>query len=377
MNEMPLLFAFIMMGFFIVMIAGMWLLLIFLPRWTRPELYFSVTVLPSFRQTAEGRQIEHRYRKLVAVHSMIGLCLVLNCLLVRNQSGIFIALLVGGVFWQTFGVVAAVAAARKQVFAYAVSPSPIREATIQPRQAFLIGRWWWMGPLLILTAFSTYLCFRWQEIPTHFPIHWGPSGQPDGWASRSIAGVFMLPIVGATNWSMMLMIAWAMGRFSRRIYAGGPGAKGEQTLMHITQWVLLGAAYWSALVTGTLSLLPFFLKENDPTSSWLFAIIGVELVLVAITIIILARMGQGGWRLSEAAVESAEVNPQPTGDRTPDAAWKLGLFYYNPSDPALFVEKRFGIGWDLNWGRPAAWGLMAAVLIVPLIVTIILLGCLL
>ncbi|WP_225872663.1 DUF5808 domain-containing protein [Pedobacter frigoris] len=31
--------------------------------------------------------------------------------------------------------------------------------------------------------------------------------------------------------------------------------------------------------------------------------------------------------------------------------WKLGLFYYNPDDPAVFVEKRFGIGFDFNWAH--------------------------
>jgi uncharacterized membrane protein len=38
-----------------------------------------------------------------------------------------------------------------------------------------------------------------------------------------------------------------------------------------------------------------------------------------------------------------------------DRYWKLGAFYYNPEDPSIFVEKRFGIGWTLNFARAVSW----------------------
>jgi uncharacterized membrane protein len=46
--------------------------------------------------------------------------------------------------------------------------------------------------------------------------------------------------------------------------------------------------------------------------------------------------------------------------------WKAGVFYVNPEDSALFVPKRYGFGYTLNFGRPAAWVFMAVVLAVPL-----------
>ena len=55
------------------------------------------------------------------------------------------------------------------------------------------------------------------------------------------------------------------------------------------------------------------------------------------------------WRLVRAT--HAEVRP----DLTPDDCWKLGIFYYNPRDPALMVEKRFGIGYTLNFGNRLSW----------------------
>jgi uncharacterized membrane protein len=39
--------------------------------------------------------------------------------------------------------------------------------------------------------------------------------------------------------------------------------------------------------------------------------------------------------------------------------WR-GVIYVNREDPALFVPKRFGIGWTLNFGRPASWIVLGA-----------------
>ena len=38
-----------------------------------------------------------------------------------------------------------------------------------------------------------------------------------------------------------------------------------------------------------------------------------------------------------------------------DEHWKLGIFYVNRDDPSVFLPERFGIGWTINFGRPAAW----------------------
>ena len=53
----------------------------------------------------------------------------------------------------------------------------------------------------------------------------------------------------------------------------------------------------------------------------------------------------------------------PVGDRTPDACWKLGIFYINPRDPSLWVAKRFGIGYTLNFGNRWSWALLGVLLV--------------
>jgi uncharacterized membrane protein len=34
-----------------------------------------------------------------------------------------------------------------------------------------------------------------------------------------------------------------------------------------------------------------------------------------------------------------------------DEFWKWGIMYNNPNDPTIWVEKRVGIGWTLNFAH--------------------------
>jgi len=78
--------------------------------------------------------------------------------------------------------------------------------------------------------------------------------------------------------------------------------------------------------------------------------------------------------MGRAAGDSSEERDQPMtarGDATPDSAWKGGVFYYNPDDPALFVEKRYGLGWTLNFGHPQAKLILVGLLLVPLVLSLL------
>ena len=47
----------------------------FLPRWMRREVFFTITVQPSFRDTSEARKISRQYRIELWVHTAVALLL--------------------------------------------------------------------------------------------------------------------------------------------------------------------------------------------------------------------------------------------------------------------------------------------------------------
>ncbi len=57
--------------------------------------------------------------------------------------------------------------------------------------------------------------------------------------------------------------------------------------------------------------------------------------------------------------------------RDDDRYWYGGFFYSNPDDPALFVEKRYGIGWTLNFGHPQAKLVLIGSLVAVLVLSIL------
>jgi uncharacterized membrane protein len=57
--------------------------------------------------------------------------------------------------------------------------------------------------------------------------------------------------------------------------------------------------------------------------------------------------------------------------RDDDRYWYAGVFYNNPDDPALFVPKRFGLGWTLNFGHPQAKLVLIGVLVVILVTSLL------
>jgi len=50
--------------------------------------------------------------------------------------------------------------------------------------------------------------------------------------------------------------------------------------------------------------------------------------------------------------------------RAPDARhYRWGVIYVNPEDPRLWVPKRIGVGWTLNFAKPAAAWVMLLILV--------------
>lgn len=169
------------------------ILLCFGPRLSRPEIYFSITVPPSFRNTSNALRILRHYRLWVSLHTLIAIALVLAG---SSFGRPVFSLFPIAVLWQTVGWLLAFLAARRDVRPFTVASSSVREAEVAPRRAQLPGGLLLQpGPFALLASTALYLRSRWEEIPSRFPVHWGLDGAPDRWSSRTpLAGVSSEPI---------------------------------------------------------------------------------------------------------------------------------------------------------------------------------------
>lgn len=94
------------------------------------------------------------------------------------------------------------------------------------------------------------------------------------------------------------------------------------------------------------------------------AFMAVTLFITAGAFVLTLTTGQGVSRIQVVNGKGGKkIN------RDDDRYWKLGTFYINPDDPALFVEKRFGSGWTNNFARPFSWVLLIAPILIVLLIT--------
>lgn len=329
-----------------------------IPRLTRPDLYFAVTVSAGFRDSSAGRLILHRYRLGIIGVSVPTLALLWALTLTSAFPLAPLALLLQlgayfGVFYR----------ARRLVLPHMTPPTTVREAQVGKRSRTIPGGWLMAcGPFALLAACAAYLSTHWQQIPLRLVLHWGAHGQPDRWAARSLGTVFLPLLIAAVVLLVMTLILYGITHWLRPIYAGGPQGEHESHFRRTTSSLLLVLEYWIAVLFSWLAIRPLLPTSFQRPPAAIAILPG--LFAVAVTAVLMS-LGQGGSRM-RLAQRPASASTGPVGDRTEDRFWKLGIFYFNRDDPSVMVEKRFGIGYTMNFAHPVAW----VVAVVPLLALI-------
>jgi uncharacterized membrane protein len=332
-------------------------------RRTRPDLFFSITVEPSLRDSGRGRATLRQFSRTVILFSLIGLAATVSGGFAGLTPALGVALIILGAVLEFGGMIAAYATARRQVFPYHVEQSRMREVAVKRRPTRPVGGWLGQsGPFVILGLAAFCLWWRWDAIPGRFPIHWDLHGRPNGWAIKSWRSVFGSVLIGTLVCLFFSLLFNSFMRGARHIHSSGPDAEKESRFLRTMMLWVLGLEYSMAAMFGFSPILP-------PRLMTIF-VFGGLLIGVAIAVVAF-RSGQGGWRLQGQTRASTPGKQAPAGDRTPDECWKWGLFYYNPADPAVWIEKRFGIGWTFNFGNPRAWFILGAILLFTAAVPVI------
>jgi uncharacterized membrane protein len=297
------------------------------PNASRTGLFFSVPVDPAFRTSPEGLAVLHGYRLRLLVGALVTITCawaVWSRVRYPMRLGLILLLMLAQAppfFW-----------ARRRVLPHLVAPSTVREASLSPRRGRSEGAILEMLPFLGLLGTAVYLALHWSELPARFPRHFDMVGHPVGWAGRSFFGVY------GTLWVIGVLVAIIAARIgiwhSRRVQVSGPSGKAENTVRRRVSGVFLLLEYLVSWLTGRLALLPVW--PGSPAAI-LAGSIGATLAVVL------------------ALLWFAYRTPRSGTDGTDNSRWIAGLFYVNRDDPAVWVEKRFGFGWTLNFGRPMAW----------------------
>jgi hypothetical protein len=117
---------------------------------------------------------------------------------------------------------------------------------------------------------------------------------------------------------------------------------------NLVRWVSLA-------VVGGLAAMAVLLPSAEPSSPHVFLVMFLGAIVLA-----LIAGGRGLVTATRKMAAEGESLPKGYGP----------LIYRNPEDPRLIVPKLVGIGWTFNFARPAAW-LLLALLLLPAIVALV------
>jgi uncharacterized membrane protein len=312
-----------------------------LPQVTRPDLFFGVTVDPAFRNTQKARRILRGYRIAIWCFAIAASVLVLS--LHRP----LVALILYAI--STLGVQVL---SHRSASIHATPRSTVVGVDLSaPPEHFPGGFLIALLPLAVLLGLGVWAILHLDELPARLPVHWGFNGA-NRWVVSSQRTITVLLLQHALICLVLIASALGLLYWSRRIAASGQSAASERQFRRRTVLLLLAVEYLTILppIFGLLQAPALYMHV------WSLAVPSTVLAFA------IGQMyaGQGGARLTTAS-------GHPTGDRTADARWIGGLIYFNPTDPALFVERRMGIGWTLNFGNFWSWASIIAVAAVVLV----------
>jgi uncharacterized membrane protein len=93
---------------------------------------------------------------------------------------------------------------------------------------------------------------------------------------------------------------------------------------------------------------------------WLVPVIFTLIVLIG-SIVFAVKVGNAG--------EEFDLDPvMKITDTDEDQYWMGGMFYFNKNDPSIFVEKRFGVGWTINFAHPIGLLILLGPIVVILLI---------
>lgn len=206
------------------------------------------------------------------------------------------------------------------------------------------------------------------QMPDLIPQHMNFQGEVTEYMEKTPFTILVPELIVAFVAACMAFAHWTILRSKRPSNPSAPATSALAYGMFArAQSILLVAGGLALSLLGPVMELSF-IGVIGLEQAGVF-VVALALVIVVGSIVISLVYGQGGSRVFSRMAASERLLADD------DEHWKLGVFYYNPDDASLFLPERFGIGWTMNWARPAVWAIMLAglVLTVAFVVVVMML----
>lgn len=212
-----------------------------------------------------------------------------------------------------------------------------------------ISKKWILIPLVIILFNIGLSVAMFPSLPDKIPTHWDFQGNIDGYMNKSIFVAMMMPMVQMLMSIIIYFSYYSMTKSKQQIDPNNPEVSLRKNIIFRKVWSVYFLIVLVLLeILFTVSNMMILGLINDPGLFNIMNFLFMGIIIIS-SIIISVKIGQGGDRINIKGEKEASKGYDIDDDRL----WKLGnTIYFNPEDPSLFVEKRIGVGWTVNGGRP-------------------------
>ena len=352
----------------LIMMIPLFAIFIFIPYWTRKTESFGHTVPERAYESKQLQNMRKKYALEMVAWSFAFILGYLTCfaLFTNNENTfgimftimIFLYIIIGFFVYLKYHRQIKVLKLEKG-WHQDVENKVLVDTTFR-NQAYSFSVLWYLIPLGII-LFTTLITFmNYEQIPKQIPTNYDLQGNVTNSTEKTGKSVLFTPIIQMFLLFVFVFVHFVIHKSKQQVSTKNPEASLKQNIVFRKTWS------WFNYVMGTVLIILFsgmqMMLMFDMFQSFMFPALMIFVALVLIAVIVLSiKVGQGGSRVKiQEDIEGDVI------ERDDDEHWKFGIFYFNPQDPALFVEKRFGIGWTNNFARPLSWILLGLIILIPL-----------
>ena len=352
----------------LVIVVPLYALGMLLPEYTRSTLFFGVTLPPETHLEPQLVEVKKRYRRrftqlfLLSWLMMMAAARSLGSFDLLYEGGILVTILVLSYSYVTTHN--RVKALKEQHQWTKNLKQRVVVDTSQESRTHYLPHTWFLLPGLMTLATWLITWRLYPRLPDQVPQLTGFGGEVLLWTEKSFRAVFALPITQLGMLALFFFVTMVIRKARKLIDPSRPAVSVKQHQTANRHWsvYILSTAVWMVAYFGLLQATLLQLLHLPATGFYALHALSVAGPLLGIFLVAWST-GQSAARVkvNEGDGENSDTALLPVDD---DQYWKWGMFYYNPDDPAIWIEKRFGIGWTLNFANPLALGFMVVLLLV-------------
>ncbi|WP_145050896.1 DUF1648 domain-containing protein [Paenibacillus xylanexedens] len=345
---------FILLPIFLIL-APLATVLSFTPYLTRETISFGVTVSEYNYYTPTLRKLRRTFASLSLIGYGIIMVVCLYSLQSANEESTAMMAGVAAIMFIVYGAVLSLSFHFKMkkiraTLPIETSPHSVKIDTTFRQNKLTYSNYWFTVHIAIIVAIAIMSILNYEALPGMIPMKYDLQGNVTSSVPKTYLSVLAINLIQLGVIVLMMFVNWSIKSSKQQLTSSDPVQFAAKNIQFRRKWSLF------TIITGLLLTSLFaFIQINMfvPNQNLLLAISFIIPVVIIIGAVLLSLTGrQGGGNIRNRQDDSQRSKEQPVND---DRYWKLGFLYFNPDDPSFVVEKRYGIGWTVNFARPASW----------------------